>query len=65
MSDATATPTKQTRRRNVVSVSLTDEQMAQAVVLGIDPEHYVGAALDAHTKLMRERFRGADVPLPV
>lgn len=51
------TETKQTRRRNVVSVSLTDEQMAQAIVLGLEPENYVGAAVDAHTKQMRERFR--------
>lgn len=57
------TPTKQTRRRNVVSVSLTDEQMAQATVLGLDPEHYVGAAVDAHTSQMRQRFRGtAEIP---
>jgi hypothetical protein len=63
MSDLPTT-TKQTRRRNVVSVSLTDEQMAQAVVLGLDPEHFVGAAVDAHTAQMRARFRAADIPLP-
>jgi len=54
----TPTTTKPTRRRNVVSVSLTDEQMAQAVVLGLDPEHYVGAAVDAHTAILRQRMRG-------
>lgn len=58
------TPTKQTRRRNVVSVSLTDEQMAQAVVLGLDPEHYVGAAVDAHTSILRDRMRGSAPTAP-
>lgn len=57
------TAAKQTRRRNVVSVSLTDEQMAQAIVLGLEPENYVGAAVDAHTKQMRERFRGTGNPM--
>jgi hypothetical protein len=59
------TTTKTTRRRNVVSVSLTDEQMAQAVVLGLEPEHFVGAAVDAHTAQMRARFRAADIPTTV
>lgn len=60
----TATITKQTRRRNVVSVSLTDEQMAQAVVLGLAPEGYVGVAVDAHTAVLRDRMRGATTLLP-
>lgn len=64
MSD-TPTTTKPTRRRNVVSVALTDEQMAQAVVLGLEPEHYVGAAVDAHTSVLRERMRGSAPTVPV
>lgn len=64
MSDPITT-TKPTRRKNVVSVALTDEQMAQAVVLGLDPEHFVGAAVDAHTAQMRARFRAADIPTTV
>lgn len=63
MSDQ-STPTKQTRRRNVVSVSLTDEQMAMATVLDLYPEQFVGAAVDAHTAIMREKFRGFQTKAP-
>ncbi|MBU6247117.1 MAG: hypothetical protein KGN77_05120 [Xanthomonadaceae bacterium] len=42
----------------MVKVALTDEQMAMATVLGLTPENYVGAAVDAHTAILRERVRG-------
>lgn len=41
-------PTPKRRRRNVVSVALTDQQMALATVLGVEPETLVGMAVEEY-----------------
>lgn len=59
-----STTTKPTRRKNVVSVELTDEQMAQAVVLGLDPDRFVSAAVTAHASCVRRAINDAVVAKP-
>ena len=52
----TQTTTTKTRRKNVVSVQLTDEQVAIATVIHGSPEAFITAAIDQFTVEVRTKL---------